>query len=81
MPGSNDASAIHHDDPFKKSECKVKVMHHDDAEAINPALNQTPHHIDTVPDVEAGSRFVRKQSRWIDREHHGEQDARALPAR
>jgi hypothetical protein len=81
MPGSNDASAVHHDDPFKKSECKVEVMHHDDAEPINPALNQTPHHIDTVPDIEAGNRFVRKQSWWIDREHHGEQDARALPTR
>jgi hypothetical protein len=54
-------------------------MHHDDAEPLSPAPNQTPHHIDTVPDVEAGSRVVRKQSRWIDREHHGEQDARALP--
>jgi hypothetical protein len=41
-------------------------MHHDDAEPLGPTPNQTPHHIDTVPDVEAGSRVVRKQSRWID---------------
>jgi hypothetical protein len=54
-------------------------MHHDDAEPLSPAPNQTPHHIDTVPDVEAGSRVVRKQSWWIDRDHHGEQNACALP--
>ena len=79
--GSNDASAVHHRDLFKKSERKVEVMHHDDAEPVGPAPNQTPHHIDTVPDVEAGSRFVRKQNWWINREHHGEQKARALPTR
>jgi hypothetical protein len=66
MPGSNDASAVYHDDPFKKSERKIEIMHHDDAEPVSPAPNQAPHHIDTVPDVEAGSRVVRKQSRWID---------------
>jgi hypothetical protein len=81
MPGSDDASAVHHNQLFKKSERKVEIMHHDDAEPVSPALNQTPHHIDTVPDVEAGSWFVRKQSWWIDREHHGKQDACALPAR
>jgi hypothetical protein len=54
-------------------------MHHDDAEPLSAAPNQTPHHIDTAPDAEAGSRVVRKQSWWIDREHHGEQNACALP--
>jgi hypothetical protein len=30
-------------------------MHHDDAEPLSPAPDQTPHHTDPVPDVEAGS--------------------------
>jgi hypothetical protein len=50
-----------------------------DAEPVSPAPNQTPHHIDTVPDVEAGSRVVRKQSWWTAREHQANKRARAPP--
>jgi hypothetical protein len=42
MSGGNDAAAIHHDYPFNKSERKVKVMHHNDAEPVSPTPNQTP---------------------------------------
>jgi hypothetical protein len=42
MSGGKDATAINHDYPFNKSERKVEVMHHNDAELVSPTPNQTP---------------------------------------
>ena len=44
------------------------------------ARHQGLHHIDAVPDVEAGGRLVRKQGRRIHGQHHGQEHARALTA-
>jgi hypothetical protein len=42
MSGGKDAAAAYHDYPFNKSERKVEVMHHNDAELVSPTPNQTP---------------------------------------
>jgi hypothetical protein len=42
MPGGDDAAAVHHDYYFNKSERKVEVVHHNDAEPVSPTPNQTP---------------------------------------
>src|SRR5262245_11296428 len=77
---SHDAPAVHHNDPIEESEGEIEVVHHDNGQPIRRAPYQGLHHIDAMPDVEAGGRLVRQQRRRIDGEHHGEQHARALAA-
>ena len=68
-------------DPLEEAEGEVEIVHDHHRQPVPSTFRQRLGHLQPMPDVQARCRLIGQEHRWIDHQHHGQQNPRPFAAR